>query len=47
MSDSEELDAFYFAFGMLRQAIWSVSPQLKRDMLQGHRKSADERPSEP
>jgi len=47
MKPASDLDIFYFAFGMLRQAIWSVSPQLKRDMLQGHRKSADERPSEP
>jgi len=47
MADSVGMDAFYFAFGMLRQAIWSVSPKLKREMLQARRKSADEKPSKP
>jgi len=47
MDTASNLDIFYFAFGMLRQAIWSVSPQMKREMLQGRRKSTGEKPSEP
>jgi hypothetical protein len=47
MDTASDLDIFYFAFGMLRQAIWSVSPQMKREMLKERRKSADERPNEP
>jgi hypothetical protein len=26
-------DIFYFAFGILRQAIWQVSPEMKQKML--------------
>jgi hypothetical protein len=29
----EQLEIFYFAFGMLRQAIWNVSPEMKQLML--------------
>jgi hypothetical protein len=47
MDTASDLDIFYFAFGMLREAIWIVSPLMKRAMLQGHRKSAEERPCEP
>lgn len=28
-----ELDSFCFAFGVLRQAIWKVSPAMRREML--------------
>jgi len=30
---STDLDVFYFAFGALRQAIWKISPALRREML--------------
>jgi hypothetical protein len=32
MNANKDLDFFYFAFGMLRQAMWSVSPQMKHRM---------------
>lgn len=28
-----QLDIFYFCFGMLRQSIWIVEPRMKRVML--------------
>ncbi len=28
-----ELDSFCFAFGVLRQTIWKVSPAMRREML--------------
>jgi len=34
MRQLSDLDIFYFAFGMLRETIWNVSPLLKRQMLQ-------------
>jgi hypothetical protein len=36
MDTTSDLDFFYFAFGMLREAIWSVSPQMKSAMLKGN-----------
>lgn len=29
----EQLDIFYFCFGMLRQSIWIVEPRMKKLML--------------
>jgi hypothetical protein len=34
MNDSDDLDFFYFAFGMLRDAIWMISPRMKQIMLE-------------
>lgn len=34
MNDTDDFDFFYFAFGMLRDAIWMVSPSTKRIMLE-------------
>jgi hypothetical protein len=34
MEELSDLEIFYFAFGMLRDSIWNISPLLKRQMLQ-------------
>jgi hypothetical protein len=36
MDTASDLDIFYYAFGMPREAIWSVSPQMKRAMLKSN-----------
>ncbi len=34
MNAIDDFDFFYFAFGMLRDAMWNVSPNMKRIMLE-------------
>jgi hypothetical protein len=42
-----DIEIFYFAFGMLREAIWSVSPQMQEAMLKDKAKSTERRPCDP
>jgi hypothetical protein len=34
MNNPDDLDFFYFAFGILRDTIWMISPRMKRIMLE-------------
>ena len=36
LETEDPLDVFYFCYGQLRTAIWSVCPKMKELMIKGH-----------